>query len=96
MFEMYKVIPENEHKSYTHDEIYSQFDGKWVYLTNSVYTKSQELVHGVIVVIADNPFEGVEDGIYTEFNRDEYGTLAEIDQTDSIPDITSIFWSKDI
>ncbi|MCL2203856.1 MAG: hypothetical protein FWB88_07955 [Defluviitaleaceae bacterium] len=55
------------------EEINKTFDGKWVYVVNANITPHGELIEGVPVVIGDGHFEGVEEGIYEQYNAPEYG-----------------------
>ena len=93
---MYQIVPENERKYYTYDEIEYEFIGKWLYLTNAEYTKTKSLIRAIVAVVADEEADGLDEGIYNEFNKPEYTKLAVIDLTDSTPDITSVFWSADL
>jgi len=68
---MYKII--DNPKIMTSDDIDKTFDGKWVYIVKANFTPNQSLIDGVPVVVGDAPFEGVEDGIYEQFHKKEYG-----------------------
>ena len=40
------------------EEIESKFTGKWVLVTNCVYSEYNEVIGGIPVAEADSPFEG--------------------------------------
>jgi len=54
------------------DEIDREFNGKWVYIVKAKFTPNEMLIEGMPVVTGDAPFDGVEDGIYTQFDGDDY------------------------
>ncbi|MDR1688671.1 MAG: hypothetical protein LBS21_08690 [Clostridiales bacterium] len=56
----------------TYEEMKQKFDGKWIYVVNCNYTQYQELLGGVPVVVADEPFEGRSDLFYDQFFSKEY------------------------
>jgi hypothetical protein len=58
---MYKVI-ENP-KRMTREEIYKEFDGKWIFSTH-VEPVSGGMNTAIPRIIADSPFEGDEEKIY--------------------------------
>jgi len=60
-------------KMLSREEIDQAFRGKWVYIVNAMLTPNDMLIEGVPVVIGDAPFDGVEDGIYDQFDGKEYG-----------------------
>ena len=54
------------------EEIERTFDGKWVYVVKAAFTRHEELIEGMPVVVGDTPFDGVEDGIYDLFKGEEF------------------------
>ena len=68
---MYEIIKSPQ--MLTKKEIDQLFDGKWVYIVNAKFTPNEMLIEGTPVVIGDAPFDGVEDGIYNQFDSDDYG-----------------------
>ena len=94
---MYKVIPLKERKEYSYEQLQEIFDGKWLYLVNTLFTKSNRMIKGTPVVVADSELEGIKDGIYEQFKRNKgYGLLADADFTDSSGMFPSLFWSEDV
>jgi len=79
VFVVVTIIPENERKLMTYDEVKSIFDGKWVFLTHAIIAPGTFPEKGVPTVIADKPFEGVESSLYDEFDKDEYGQTISTD-----------------
>ena len=88
---MVMVIPENERKVYSRDEIHDKFKDKWLYLVNAEYTESRTLIRAKVAVVADEIYEEWESGVYFKLNTKnnsptaEYGCL--LPRT---PGITSI------
>jgi len=75
----------------TKDEIIQAYDGNWVYIVNADIDAHGTLIKGMPVVLGEFQFAGVEEGIYKQFNSDEYGrtlsyTLLPLNNT-----ITSVF-----
>ena len=70
---MVTIIPENERRLMTNEEIEKEFDGKWVFLTHAELTQGLLIIKGVPTVIADKPYESAESRLYDEFRKDEYG-----------------------
>ena len=80
---MYRVIPPEERKEYTWDELQEVFDGKWLYIVNTLFSDGNGFIKGTPVVVADRELEGMEDGIYDEFTKHNgYGTTSDADFTD--------------
>jgi hypothetical protein len=67
---MYEIL--KNPKRMTIQEIDSSFDGKWVYIIQCEETEGYKTIAGVPVVIADGPFEGVDEGIYNQFDDPRY------------------------
>ncbi|MCL1795073.1 MAG: hypothetical protein FWG34_14560 [Oscillospiraceae bacterium] len=94
---MYRIIPPNERKEYTHEELKKDFDGKWLYLVNSQFTDGNGLIRATPVVVADSELEGMEEGIYDQFKTSKgYGVIADADFTDWAGAFPSLFWVEDI
>jgi len=56
----------------TIEEIEKEFAGKWVLVTNCVYSEYNEVIGGIPVAEADSLFEGQRDGFYDEFKDPKY------------------------
>ena len=93
---MYRIIPENERKEYTFEQLKEYFDGKWLYLVNAEFTDAHKIVKAVPVVVADSELEGIEDGIYKPFRAKGFGKKADADFTNMYPAFASVFWSEHI
>jgi hypothetical protein len=68
---MYEILENPKRMSI--QEIDNSFDGKWVYIVRCEKSEGNKTVAGIPVIIADGPFEGVEDGIYNQFKDDTHG-----------------------
>jgi hypothetical protein len=68
---MYKIIENPNMMSKA--EIDRDYKGKWVYIVKANVDVHGTLVEGMPVVISDYQFAGVEEGIYKQFDSDEYG-----------------------
>jgi hypothetical protein len=68
---MYKIIENPNMMSKA--EIDRVYKGKWVYIVKANVDVHGTLVEGMPVVIGDYQFAGVEEGIYKQFDSDEYG-----------------------
>ena len=94
---MYQIIPPEERKEYTWEELRDIFDGKWLYLVNSQFTDGNGLIKATPVVVADSELEGIEEGIYKEFRtKNGYGIIADADFRDFGDIFFSPSWSEDI
>jgi hypothetical protein len=81
---MITIIPEKERKLMTREDIRKTYAGKWIFLTGAVLTPGLLPLKGIPTVLADMPFEGIEQGIYTEFEiNKKYGQLTTLNYTDS-------------
>jgi hypothetical protein len=60
------------------EEIERLFDGYWVYLVNTLYGSDGQLVSGIPVVCGDVCYAGAGDGIYNQFDTEEYGEHSEL------------------
>ena len=67
---MYEILQNPKRMSI--QEIDDSFNGKWVYIVQCEKTEGHKTIAGVPVVVADGPFEGVEEGIYNQFKDDIY------------------------
>jgi len=68
---MYEVLKHPQILS--KEEIDNSFSGKWVYIVKAKFTPNDMLIEGMPVVVGDAPFDGVEDGIYSQFDNKDYG-----------------------
>jgi len=91
---MYKIIPENEQREYTFEQLQEKFNGKWIYLINAVFTEGHGLMKAIPVVIADFELEGIDEGIYTQYHSASYGRKADLDLTNMCVSIPSVLWSE--
>jgi len=55
----------------TAEEIRLNYIGKWVLIANAEMTPDMEFIGGIPIVVADNIYEGHDDGFYAEFVDDE-------------------------
>jgi hypothetical protein len=60
---MITEIPVHERKRMSQEGIQTEYDGKWVFFTNV----NEDPFSAIPVVIADEPMEGAEQGIYKKF-----------------------------
>jgi len=67
---MYEIL--KSPKMLSREEIDQMFNGKWVYIVKAKFTPNDMLIEGVPVVTGDTPFDGVEDGIYNQFDSADY------------------------
>jgi len=94
---MYTIIPPEERKEYTWHELEEVFDGKWLYIVNTLFSDGNGFVKGTPVVVADCELEGMEDGIYEQFKgKKEYGVKADADFTGWAGVFPSLFWVEDV
>jgi len=68
---MYEILKSPQMLS--REEIDQTFNGKWVYIVKAKFTPNDMLIEGMPVVTGDAPFDGVEDGIYNQFDNGDYG-----------------------
>jgi hypothetical protein len=76
MEKTYRLLDHTEPMPVT--EIRRLYRGYWVYIVKATFNEFNGLVSGVPVVIGAKPFDGVDDGIYDEFDTDEYGQHADM------------------
>jgi hypothetical protein len=91
---MYRIIPRDERKEYTFEQLKKFFDGKWLYLVHAEFTDAHRLLKATPVVVADSELEGIEDGIYKPFRAESFGNKADADFTNMCPAFASVFWSE--
>lgn len=58
---MYEVLPTENRTEMTREQITERYDGRWVFLIRV----SESPYLAIPVVVADAPYEGKEQGIYT-------------------------------
>jgi len=75
----------------TEAEIREAYDGKWVYIVKADITRHGELLTGMPVVIADEPYEGREDGIYMQYRKPEFEQRYGRNMNHYEPFISSVF-----
>ena len=68
---MYEII--SNPKMMTKDEIDRAYSGNWVYIVNANITVHGELIEGVPVVLGEYQFDGIEEGIYNQFDGEKFG-----------------------
>jgi hypothetical protein len=68
---MYKVI--KNPKLMTQEEIDLNYKGTWVYIVKANINPHGKLIDGVPVVVGEYPFDGVNEGVYKQFDGLEYG-----------------------
>jgi len=79
---MYKIIPEQDRRYYSIDEIRKNFDGKWLFLVNSQFRDINQLVGAKVAVIADQRYEGFERSVYCELDHETNEIICEYDLLD--------------
>jgi hypothetical protein len=67
---MYKII-ENP-RMMTQEEIVSAYNGKWIYVVKANFTPHGKLIEGMPVVLGEFQFDGVREGIYDQYDSEEY------------------------
>jgi len=60
------------------DQIYTEYDGYWIYITNAEFTDEKEFIGGIPVVLGKKPYDGAKDGIYEKYRNAEYGKKYEL------------------
>ena len=68
---MYEII--KNPKIMSKAEIDKAYMGKWIYVVNADIDTHGTLIEGMPVVLGEYQFDGVEDGIYKQFDGAEYG-----------------------
>jgi hypothetical protein len=76
---MVTIIPENERRLLSYEEIKKEFDGKWVFLTHAELTQGLRIIRGIPTVLADKIYENAKSRIYDEFKKAEYGQTTTTD-----------------
>jgi len=76
----------------TIEEIENEFSGKWVLVTNCVYSEYNQVIGGIPVAEADSPFEGQSDGFYDEFKDPKYSPrMSDNMNYDDVPGFVNFF-----
>ena len=76
----------------TIEEIETIFAGKWVLITNCVYSEYNQVIGGIPVAEADSEFEGQGDGFYDEFKDPKYSPRFSNDMNyDNTPGFVNFF-----
>ena len=74
---MYTILENTE--LLTFDEIRAKYDGKWVFMTNCEFSDGNGLIHAIPRIIADEQFDGYDDGIYDTYDNEElYGRTTDV------------------
>jgi len=76
MEKTYKLLEHTE--PLTYEEIKKMYKGYWVYIVNAQFDEEMRFYGGRPVVIGQTPFDGVEDGIYEQFDGDEYAPRCDL------------------
>ena len=69
---MYEII--GNPKMMSKADIDKIFMGKWIYIVNDNIDMHGTLIEGMPVVLGEYQFDGVEEGIYAQFDGTEYGS----------------------
>jgi len=72
----YKLLEHNE--PLEAEEIERLYDDQWVYIVNAQYTDDWVFVRGIPVVIGNCAYAGASDGVYNQFDTEEYGKHTEL------------------
>ena len=73
---IYKLL---EHKiPLEAEEIERLYDDSWVYIVNAQYTDDGIFIKGIPVVSGNCAYAGASDGIFDQFDTDEYGDHTEL------------------
>jgi len=59
-------------------EIERLYDDSWVYIVNAQFTDDGVFVRGIPVVSGNCAYAGASDGIYSQFDSEEYGEHTEL------------------
>jgi hypothetical protein len=73
---MYQII-ENPIRM-TYDEMWDNYDEKWLFLVNCEFNQYSRLLSGIPVIAADRAFEGVPEGIYEQFKEKRYAPKGDV------------------
>ena len=93
---MYRIIPKEEQREYTFEQLKDEFNGKWIFLVHAMFSNANGLIKAVPVVIADSELEGIEEQIYEKYQNEIYGITADADFTNMCASIPSVLWSERI
>ena len=86
---MYVIIPNP--KMMSKDAIDKAYMGKWVYIVKADIDPHGTLIKGMPVVLGEFQFDGVEEGIYTQFDGTEYGRDLSYNLLSNDDTISSVF-----
>ena len=91
---MCKII-ENP-KLMSQEEIDTAYTGNWVYIVQANIDSLGKLISGVPVVLGEFQFDGVDEGVYRQFDSREYGrklsyTLLSHDNT--VSSVFGVAWN---
>jgi len=74
------------------EEMEKEFTGKWVLVTNCIYSEYDQVIGGIPVAVADSEFEGQRDGFYDEFKDPKYSPRFSNDMNyDNTPGFVNFF-----
>jgi len=59
-------------------EIERLYDDSWVYIVNVKYSDDGDFISGIPVVCGNCAYAGARDGIYSQFDTEEYGEHTEL------------------
>jgi hypothetical protein len=71
LFAVYEIL-ENP-KMMSKADIVAEYRGKWVYIVKANVDAHGTLIEGMPVVTGEWQFDGVEDGIYNQFDGEQWG-----------------------
>ena len=81
----------------SYDEMKVTFAGRWILVTNCVHSDYGRFIGGIPVAVADNIFEGQEDGFYDKFKDPMYSPRTYKDfNYDSVPGVMGFFDSLEM
>jgi hypothetical protein len=82
-------------KYMTAEEIQTNYMGKWVFISNAEMSDTMDFIGGTPQIVADEIYEGHEDGFYNEFlNNDKYSPCLDMDYMDSSLFLANAFFSE--
>jgi hypothetical protein len=86
---MYTII--KNPRMMTRDEIVQLYNGYWVYVVNAEIDTHGTLMRGMPVVLGKYQFAGVDEGIYKQFDGEEYGRDLSYNLLPNSNTISSVF-----
>jgi len=78
-------------KMMTREEIINIYSGYWIYIVYADIDTHGLLIKGMPVVMGKYQFAGVEEGIYSQFDSDEYGRDLSYNLLPNSNTISSVF-----